>query len=172
MLILLIGRTGTGKSTVVKCLKSFKPIVSYCDREPRNDETEGVEHYFISKDKFTELMTTKEVCAYTRIADTRYMSLVEQITDNCVYVIDPIGFKKIKRLGIPYLSIYLWASKAVRENRTKDRSYNFEERHNSENEQFTEFEKKHSYDLWYNTELLSPEEIADLIEMESRTYNH
>lgn len=55
----LLGKSGSGKDTVFKKLMerkelSLKPVVSYTTRPKRDKETEGVEYYFISKEKLKQ----------------------------------------------------------------------------------------------------------------------
>ena len=87
-LILVIGRSGSGKDTLIRHAKEvFKDVYkivsvpSYTDRPMRPTETDGVEHTFLTKDMFDEVLAKENVFAYTKIGDTgfRYCSTVEML---------------------------------------------------------------------------------------------
>ena len=71
-LILVIGRSGSGKDTLVRYAQGefgAKAIPSYTDRPMRPTETEGLEHTFLTKDQFDELLTREHVFDYTKMVD-------------------------------------------------------------------------------------------------------
>lgn len=100
-LILVIGRSGAGKDTLVRhateVLKYSHKIVSvpsYTDRPIRSTETDGVEHTFLTTAQFDELLVRETIFAYTKIGETgyRYCSIVEMLerldgtaTDNRIF---------------------------------------------------------------------------------------
>lgn len=60
-IIALIGKTSSGKDTVARYIKAsygINQIVSYTTRPMRSHETDGVEHYFVSKERMTEVFRT------------------------------------------------------------------------------------------------------------------
>ena len=57
-IICLVGKTGTGKDTIAKFLYEtfgIESICSYTTRPKRDYEINGVEHYFIDKEKMAYL---------------------------------------------------------------------------------------------------------------------
>lgn len=64
MIVTLSGLTGTGKSffkkQIAKNMK-FKNLVIVTTREKRDGEIEGVDKYFVSKEKFFEMKQKKEI---------------------------------------------------------------------------------------------------------------
>tara|TARA_Y100000768_G_scaffold352999_1_gene304976 strand:+ start:214 stop:417 length:204 start_codon:yes stop_codon:yes gene_type:complete len=60
LLVILSSPSGVGKTTLTKKIQqkysSFKISVSYTTRPPRSNEVEGVDYFFISKDKFKEFI--------------------------------------------------------------------------------------------------------------------
>ena len=63
-LIAIIGRSGSGKDSLKNYIKEkykLREVVSYTTRPMRDNEVEGREHYFISKDKMTELINNDDL---------------------------------------------------------------------------------------------------------------
>ena len=57
MLLVLTGRSGTGKDTVAQYLKGqhdFERIVTYTTRPKRKNEVDGVDYHFISEKEFKQ----------------------------------------------------------------------------------------------------------------------
>lgn len=162
-IICIIGRTCSGKDTLVKKLcaegSNFSPIISFTDRPKRTDETHGVEHYFLKKENFDELIEEKkdDIIAYTEIKKDdategyRYCALRNEFEEfgHNIYVIDPKGYKELKEKlpKVDIRSIYIYCPDEDRYARAKatrsDFETEFEKRNANEDEQFSEFEKHH-----------------------------
>ena len=91
-LILLLGASGSGKSTVAIELEKrygLHQMCSYTTREPRFEGEPG--HEFIDYQTFLELMMDHKLVASTEINGFFYGATKEMV-DNCdIYVIDPRG---------------------------------------------------------------------------------
>lgn len=158
--ILVIGRSGAGKDTIVRELQKkfdIPSVASYTDRPMRPTETNGVEHTFLTKDEFDNVMKKENVVAYTKIGETgyRYCATTELLektpSDKLFYIIDPTGYEAIvKSEKFNIVLIYVTASESVRSERANARNGNsvdFRKRKNDEDYQFDEFEKKHWRDM-------------------------
>lgn len=92
-ILLLMGRSGSGKSTIADILErkySKTMLRSYTTRPPRfNDDT----HIFISEHEFQHL---EDIVAYTEFDGYRYAATTQQVNESDVYVIDPVGVKTFK----------------------------------------------------------------------------
>lgn len=70
-LILISGPSGSGKTTLRKMIeKEFKKIefsVSYTSRPKRNDEIDGKDYFFISKNKFEEMIKNNEFIEWANV---------------------------------------------------------------------------------------------------------
>lgn len=159
-LILVIGRSGSGKDTLVRHAQEVfgaKSIPSYTDRPMRPTETEGVEHTFLTKEQFTELMDRERVFAYTKIGDTgyRYCTTVEMLSaidaDTVFYVIDPSGYYFCARYQYQFNTKVIYVSTDADRRRERADARNGDsttwlKRCDDEDAQFTEFEKRQPWD--------------------------
>jgi len=74
-LIVISGPSGAGKGTVCKSIiekNNFWISVSATTRTPRIDEIEGVNYYFISKEKFLERIATEDFLEYAQVYGNYY----------------------------------------------------------------------------------------------------
>ena len=75
-LFVLSGPSGCGKDTVIKCLKLLRDdiflSVSCTTRSPREGEKEGVDYYYISKERFLEMIENGEILEYNFYAGNYY----------------------------------------------------------------------------------------------------
>lgn len=88
-LILLVGKSGSGKTTVAKYLEDnydFKMLDSYTTRLPRYDGERG--HIFATKEDYHN---EKNIVASTFFDDNYYWATQEQCEEADVYVVDPDG---------------------------------------------------------------------------------
>lgn len=132
----------------------LKPVVSYTTRGMRENETDGVEHYFITPEVAKEKMETEHILAYTKIGENEYFATVEAINDSNLYIIDPKGIKYLKEnfRNIRTKVIYIMTDNELRMERARKRDNkdfikSFEKRNAEENEQFTQFEENKGWDL-------------------------
>lgn len=164
-LILVIGRSGSGKDTLVRHAQTVfgaSAIPSYTDRPIRPSETDGVEHTFLTKDGFTSLLEREEPFAYTQIGETgyRYCTTVEMLSkidaDVVFYVIDPKGYYFCKKFADRFNMKVVYVStdeeiRKVRANMRNGDSATWAKRTTDENAQFDEFEHDKPWDaIVYN----------------------
>lgn len=164
-LILVIGRSGSGKDTLVRHAQTVfgaSAIPSYTDRLIRPSETDGVEHTFLTKDEFTELLEREEPFAYTQIGETgyRYCTTVEMLSkidaDVVFYVIDPKGYYFCKKFADRFNMKVIYVStdeeiRKVRANKRNGDTSTWAKRCEDENKQFDDFEHDKPWDaIVYN----------------------
>ena len=92
-LILLVGQSASGKTSVAEVLESkykLKSLRSYTTRKPRYDGEDG--HVFISNEDFDKL---EDIIAYTEYNNNRYCATKEQLDASDIYVVDPPGVETL-----------------------------------------------------------------------------
>ena len=84
LLIVLSGPSGVGKGTVRK--KVFKDeslnlaySISMTTRQPRNMEQDGVDYFFVSQDKFKEMIKENKLLEYTYFVGNYYGTPLEYV---------------------------------------------------------------------------------------------
>jgi len=73
LLIVISGPSGVGKDAVLKELQrrdlSLQFVVTMTSRRPRNGEIDGVDYFFVSKEKFEELIEQGEFLEHALVYD-------------------------------------------------------------------------------------------------------
>lgn len=106
LLIVISGPSGAGKGTICKRFmdrnKDVELSVSATTRAPRKGEVEGINYYFMSKEKFKEKIKANDFLEYAEVYDNYYgtpKSNVEEILEggkNVILEIDIQGALKVK----------------------------------------------------------------------------
>ena len=137
-LIIITGPSGVGKGTVVKELldrnKDIWLSISATTRNPRTGEKDGDNYYFISDEKFKDMIDKKEFLEWAQFAGNYYgtpLSTVNEKIEKGFIVLLEIeveGAKQIKEKFPEALSIFLLPpSKAELEKRIRNRGTEKEE---------------------------------------------
>ena len=102
MIIVLLGASGSGKSTIENELSThhgFKKIISYTTRQPRNEEVNGKDYYFTENNTFAAMISTGVLAEYDEYSQGRlYGTLKADYADgNKVVVLTPNGLRQLKQ---------------------------------------------------------------------------
>ena len=152
---LFIGRTASGKSSIAKavCEKmGIIQVVSYTTRPMRKSEKNGSDHIFITDAEVAQY--ENDIAAYTEINGYKYFTTYDVIDKSDIYVIDPIGVDNLKiKCGDQYefVEIYIRTPQKIAEQRAKlrgDKLKDFKQRWVAENQQFTDYENRHTF-AWH-----------------------
>ena len=110
MMIVVSSPSGVGKTTLVRLLvkrnKNFEISISNTTREPRKNEIEGKDYYFINEKKFNDLVKTKSFYEYARVFNNLYGTLKNPVIKNLfqgkdvLFDIDWQGSEQIKKLKL------------------------------------------------------------------------
>ncbi|MGX8774382.1 MAG: guanylate kinase [Bacillota bacterium] len=75
-LFVISGPSGVGKGTICKKVldadDNIRFSVSMTTREPREGEVEGVDYYFVSREKFEQLLAEGQLLEHNRFVDNYY----------------------------------------------------------------------------------------------------
>lgn len=139
MIIVLLGASGSGKSTLEHELAThhgFEKIISYTTRQPRNNEENGKDYWFIDNDTFRDIMNRNLFAEHDEYSQNRlYGTLKSDYVDgNKVVVLTPNGLRQLKK-NCPnedILTVLVEASLGTRVKRYIDRcgvdKFNFDDK--------------------------------------------
>ncbi len=111
IMVVLSSPSGAGKTTLVKKIsleKSYKISISHTTRKPRTNETDGKDYFFVSKEKFKDLIKKKEFLEYAKVFENYYGSSKNRVIENLkkgenvIFDIDWQGTEQIKKYNLGY----------------------------------------------------------------------
>ena len=118
MFLLLLGKSGSGKSTIEKKLISevgFSKTISFTTRKPREKEKNGIDYHFVSESEFFRLQQKGKFAESAIYNGNHYGTGLSDCKDGNLNVIEPQGFNQLKEnKDINIVSIYLDTSKEKR----------------------------------------------------------
>ena len=154
VLLLILGKSASGKDFLTNKLcerTGLKQLISYTTRERRVNE--GETHIFATEEDYKKMQSEGKIAAFTQIGPYKYWSTIDQLQEADTYIIDYIGYKKLRELNIPNLrlvSVYVNVPDSIREdralNKRKDDRAKFRARSFAEREQFREMLKNVDFD--------------------------
>lgn len=116
-LLVLSGLSAAGKGTIVKeILKRFDNYalsISATTREKRNNELDGVDYFFVSKEKFEEMIKNGELIEYANYVGNFYgtpRKYVEEKLDsgiNIILEIEMQGALQIKKIYSEAILVFI-----------------------------------------------------------------
>lgn len=99
MIICLMGRTASGKSTIESMLEAdgYSRIVSYTSREVREGEKDGVNYFFRDMETMCRMYADNKFMEMNTYCGCMYATpAVDIINKNWICVVEKEGFKNIK----------------------------------------------------------------------------
>ena len=147
IVFLVIGRSGTGKDTLVNymCQKyGLKKLKSYTTRPPRQNEEDT--HIFISPEDVQKYRD--DIIAYTKIGEFEYFATKSQLKDINFYIIDPKGVQDLENIPnlkeeFTFIKLFIYLPEKERKKRIAlrgDSEEAFLKRQEGEKQQFDNFE--------------------------------
>jgi len=104
---ILSSPSGAGKTTLTKKIQqkyqNFKISVSHTTRQPRLNEVEGIDYFFINHKKFKKKIANNEFYEYAKIFDNYYgtsresVNLLLKNNNNILFDIDWQGTKQLSK---------------------------------------------------------------------------
>lgn len=119
-LIIISGTTCAGKGTVIKKLlerhNDLLLSISYTSRPKRDNEKDGVDYYFVTKEKFEEKIANNDFLEYAKVQYNDYYGtpkkeVIEDLEKgkDVILEIDVEGAKQIKKMFPETILIFIMA---------------------------------------------------------------
>lgn len=110
MVIVLLGASGTGKSTIERRIADeygYEKIVSYTTRKPRITEKNGIDYHFVDEGTFNEALERDLFAEHDEYSQNRYYGTLKSAykNGNKIVVLTPHGLRQLKK-NCPDCDIY------------------------------------------------------------------
>lgn len=153
ILILVVGKTGSGKSSLIKKLcerTDLKELCSYATR-PKRSETD-TDHTFVTAEEYFRAKENGEVAIDTEIAGNYYYATIEQLYEADIYTINPKAHERLLAMNLPnirFVTVYISCPDTIRETRVikrGDDKHKYRTRDFSERQEFRKFVSEEKWD--------------------------
>ncbi len=135
---IISGPSGTGKSTVIsevfKKRGNCRFSISATTRKPRKGETDGVEYYFVTPERFQEMLDGDELLEYAEFVGCRYGTPKKPILDmldegfDVILDIEVQGARQVREKLPEVMSIFIYPPSIEElERRLRNRSLDSDE---------------------------------------------
>lgn len=158
IVLLVVGRTGSGKSSLIKklCEKNpgLKSLCSYTTRPKRSESDD--DHIFVSTEEYFRAKENGEIAIDGKIAGNYYYSTIEQLYNSDLYTINPEALDRLLALHLPdirFVVVYISCPDEVREERAMKRGDDkkkYRVRDFSEKQEFRKFVSEEKWDYVIN----------------------
>ena len=111
VMIILSSPSGAGKTTLVKNLSkidNYEISISHTTREPRQNENQNEDYYFVNENEFKRLIKNEEFLEYAKVFNNFYGTTRTPVIDklnngkNVLFDIDWQGADQIKNKKLDY----------------------------------------------------------------------
>ena len=156
ILIVISSPSGAGKTSICKKLleldSELRPSISVTTRKPRNNETNGIDYIFISKEDFEKKISNSEFLEYANVFNNKYGTLASSTMDllnkdyDVLFDIDWQGTQQLSQNNNNILTIFILPpDKNEIERRLKKRETENSENVDIVNERMSKFEDELSH---------------------------
>lgn len=123
MIVVLIGPSGSGKTEFSKeCIRQGLDRVITNTTRARREGDRIDEYHFLTREEFVNKINSNKLVEYAEYNGNLYGVGIEDLTKNCVVVVEPKGYANIKKIyGNKVYSVYLEVSEMERARRAKER---------------------------------------------------
>ena len=158
VVLLVVGRTGSGKSSLIKKLCEKNPglrsLCSYTTRPKRSESDDN--HIFVNTEEYFRAKENGEIAIDGEIAGNYYYSTIEQLYNSDLYTINPEALDRLLSLNLPnirFVVVYISCPDKVREERVMrrgDDKKQYRVRNFSEKQEFRKFVAEEKWDYVIN----------------------
>lgn len=110
-LFLIVGPSGTGKTTLVRALQKqgLTEVVSYTTRAPRAGEVDGRDYFFVSRDEFAKIEQNGQFVEVVEYNGNRYgthrgVISAAMLNGDAMIIVEPHGAVQLRE-AYPHVSI-------------------------------------------------------------------
>ena len=155
--MLVVGRTGSGKSSLIKKLcerTGPKELCSYTTRSKRSET--DVDHIFVSIDDYFRAKEDGVIAIDGEIAGNYYFSTIDQLYNADLYTINPEALDRLLSRDLPnirFVVVYISCPDKAREERVLKRGDDkrkYRTRDFSERQEFRKFVAEEKWDYAIN----------------------
>ncbi len=117
IIVVLSSPSGAGKTTLVKKIaeeNNFNISISHTTREPRTNEINGKDYFFVNEEEFEKLIKNDEFIEYAKVFENYYGSSKKKVFENLkkgenvIFDIDWQGTEQIKKQQLSYKLVTLF----------------------------------------------------------------
>ena len=157
VVILVVGKTGSGKTSLIKKLcerTGLKELCSYTTR-PKRSEADN-DHIFVDVEEYLRDKKNGEIAIDTELAGNYYYSTIEQLYNSDIYTINPEALDRLLTMELPnirFVVVYISCPDKTREKRALARGddrHKFRIREFSERQEFRKFVSEEKWDYAIN----------------------
>jgi guanylate kinase len=153
VVMLFVGRTGSGKSSLIKklCEKTgLRELASYTTRAKRSEADN--DHIFVTAEQYLQAKENGEIAIDGEIAGNYYYATIEQLYNTDLYTINPEALDRLLALNLPdirFVVVYISCPDKIREQRIikrGDDKHKYRTRDFAERSEFRKFVADEKWD--------------------------
>ena len=153
VLMLIVGKTNSGKSSLIKKLCSrtgLLQLTSYTTRPRRNEQDN--DHIFVEIEDYFKAKENGEIVIEAEIAGNFYYATREQLYEADLYTINPEALDRLLEMDLPdirFVVVYISCPEAIREARATKRGddkHKYRARQFAERQEFRRFVAEEKWD--------------------------
>lgn len=157
VVILIAGKTGSGKSSLIKKLcdrTGLIPLQSYTTRAKRSES--DTDHIFVDVGDYIRAKENGDIAVDAEIAGNYYYSTIEQLYEADLYTINPEAIDKLLEMDLPnikFVTVYISCPDKIREERVLKRGDDkrkYRTRDFAERQEFRKFVSEEKWDYAIN----------------------
>lgn len=116
-MIIIVAPSASGKDTIMNKiveLTNLKPVISYSTRPIRINEVDGIAYNFISEDEFKDMKAKDLFIETSNYNSWNYGMAKIDCGDDRIVIVDPCGFRHLKRVLKKVISFFIDVPERVR----------------------------------------------------------